>query len=198
MLMEHSTLKIVILGRKITSLSDDIADRHRALMRELVARGHEILYLERMQPGDAGRRDSEQSYERVDRYESILDLQQRFTQDIHNADCVIVGSYILDGVAIGEWLTSVVPGVTAVYDAETPRTLEKLEAGECEHLTPELIRRYDLYLSLSDGRVLKLIEQRYRSPRARHISGSSISSEHLALELETYIYEAAMSCAPRS
>jgi len=197
--MEHSTLKIVILGRKIASLSEDIVATHRALMRELVARGHQILYLERSQPGDSADTDPERSrYERVELYTGLADLQQRFTEEIHDADCIIVGSYIPESAVIGEWLTSIAPGVTAIYDAETPITLEKLEAGGTEHLTPDLIRHYDLYLSLTDGRALKLIEQQYRSPRARHISGSSISPEFAALELENYIHEATVSGASGS
>ncbi len=58
-------------------------------------------------------------------------------------------------------------GATAFYDIDTPVTLAKLERGDYEYLTPELIPRYNLYLSFSGGPTLTRLEQQYGSPCAR-------------------------------
>jgi spore maturation protein CgeB len=58
-------------------------------------------------------------------------------------------------------------GKTAFYDIDTPITLARLEAGQVEYITPELIRQYDLYLSFTGGPTLEKIQSRYASPMAR-------------------------------
>jgi spore maturation protein CgeB len=58
-------------------------------------------------------------------------------------------------------------GRTAFYDIDTPVTLAKLESGDFEYLSPELIALYDLYLSFTGGPVLARLEEEYGSPRAR-------------------------------
>jgi spore maturation protein CgeB len=70
-------------------------------------------------------------------------------------------------VAVGEWVTSTARGATAFYDIDTPVTLARLERGDTEYITPELIPRYDLYLSFTGGPTLDHIERRYGSPMAR-------------------------------
>src|ERR671918_752564 len=46
-------------------------------------------------------------------------------------------------------------------------TLAKLARGDCEYLSPALIRRYALYLSFTGGPTLEHLEQCYGAPRAR-------------------------------
>ncbi len=87
--------------------------------------------------------------------------------DIRAADLVVVGSYVPEGVAVGEWVTRTAKGITAFYDIDTPVTMSKLERGENEYLTPGLIPRYGLYLSFTGGPVLERIEREYGSPAAR-------------------------------
>jgi hypothetical protein len=51
-------LSIVVLGLSITSSwGNGHATTYRALVRELAARGHDVLFLERDQPWYAGNRD---------------------------------------------------------------------------------------------------------------------------------------------
>ena len=80
---------------------------------------------------------------------------------------MIVGSYVPDGVAVGELVTTAARGVTAFYDIDTPVTLAKLARGDHEYLSPGLIPRYDLYLSFTGGPTLRRLEREFRSPRAR-------------------------------
>jgi spore maturation protein CgeB len=70
-------------------------------------------------------------------------------------------------VAVGRWVTSEAEGIAAFYDIDTPVTLGKLARHDYEYISPELIAKYDLYLSFTGGPTLQLLENRYGSPRAR-------------------------------
>lgn len=162
-------LRIVILGLSITSSwGNGHATTFRGLARELNERGHDVLFLERDVPWYAENRDlPAPPFCRTELYADLPELKRRFRAEIRNADLVIVGSYVPEGVPVGEWVTSVARGVTAFYDIDTPVTLAKLESGDLEYLSPELIARYQLYLSFSGGPILDRLERVYRSPMAR-------------------------------
>jgi spore maturation protein CgeB len=100
-------------------------------------------------------------------YRGLAQLRQRYTRHVREADLVIVGSYVPEGVAVGEWVTETAEGVTAFYDIDTPVTLAKLAKGDFEYLSPHLIPRYDLYLSFTGGPTLRRIEKQYGAPMAR-------------------------------
>jgi spore maturation protein CgeB len=57
-------------------------------------------------------------------------------------------------------------GVTAFYDIDTPVTLAKLDRGDTEYLSPELIPQYGMYLSFTGGPTLRRLEREFGSPRA--------------------------------
>lgn len=161
-------LRIVILGLSITSSwGNGHATTYRGLMRELTRRGHQVLFLERDKPWYAAHRDlPHPPYGATCLYGSLDELRRRFTDDIRLADLVIVGSYVPEGVAVGEFIIATAQGLTAFYDIDTPITLAKLERGDYEYLSPELIPSYDLYLSFTGGPTLDLLETRYGAPRA--------------------------------
>lgn len=48
-----------------------------------------------------------------------------------------------------DWITNIAKGITAFYDIDTPVTLTKLAQNKCEYLIPQLITRFDLYLSFT-------------------------------------------------
>jgi len=168
-------MKIVILGLSVTSSwGNGHATTYRSLILGLYGRGHDIRFLEREAPWYAGNRDEPNpSGARTDIYHSLDELVRRYEQIVSDADLVIVGSFVPDGVAVGEWVTSVATGVTAFYDIDTPITIEKIRLaaagneGACEYLTPSLIRSYDMYLSFTGGPLLKEIESGFGSPEAR-------------------------------
>lgn len=162
-------MKIVILGLSITSSwGNGHATTYRGLVRELAARGHDVLFLERDVPWYAANRDlSRPPYGHTELYASLADLKDRFGQAVRKADLVIAGSYVPEGVAVGEWITAIAQGVTAFYDIDTPVTLAKLERGDTEYLSRALIPRYQLYLSFTGGPTLSRIERQFGSPRAR-------------------------------
>ncbi|MDQ3928864.1 MAG: glycosyltransferase, partial [Chloroflexota bacterium] len=162
-------LNIVILGLSITSAwGNGHATTYRGLVRELTARGHKVLFLERDVPWYASNRDlPSPPFGRTELYSSLAELKERFTTDVSDAGLVIVGSYVPEGVSVGEWVVQTARGATAFYDIDTPVTLAKLERGDMEYLSPELIPRYGLYLSFTGGPTLERIERQYGSPRAR-------------------------------
>jgi spore maturation protein CgeB len=80
---------------------------------------------------------------------------------------VVVGSYVPDGIAVGEWVTATAKKLTAFYDIDTPVTLSNLKNGRCEYLSIPLCSRYDLYLSFTGGPTLDFIERKLGSPCAR-------------------------------
>jgi spore maturation protein CgeB len=158
----------VILGLSITSSwGNGHATTYRGLVRELVNRGNDVLFLERDVRWYAANRDlSHPPYCRTKLYSSLRDLKRRFANEIRQADVVIVGSYVPEGVAVGEWVTSIATGVTAFYDIDTPVTLRKLQRREEDYLTENLIPRYSMYLSFSGGRILELLEREYGAQAA--------------------------------
>lgn len=162
-------LNIVILGLSITSSwGNGHATTYRGLVRELVRRGHEVCFLERDVPWYAENRDlPEPPYGTTSLYMSLQELQDCFARDIHAADVVIVGSYVPEGVAVGQWVLDNAGGCVAFYDIDTPVTLAKIEKGDYVYISPELISRYDLYLSFTGGPILTRIERELGSPMAR-------------------------------
>jgi spore maturation protein CgeB len=161
-------LRIVILGLSITSSwGNGHATTYRGLVRELAARGHDVLFLERDVPWYASNRDlPKPTHGRTELYGSIAELKRRFTGAVREADLVIVGSYVPEGACIGEWVTRTTRGVSAFYDIDTPVTLARLRHGELEYLTRALISRYDLYFSFTGGPTLERLEREYGAQAA--------------------------------
>ncbi|RNI29723.1 glycosyltransferase [Rufibacter immobilis] len=167
--MSQKPLNIVILGLSITSSwGNGHATTFRGLVRELRNRGHHILFLERDVPWYASNRDlPNPEYCQLELYQSLDDLQARFTEQVRDADFVMVGSYVPEGVAVGEWAINTAQGVTGFYDIDTPVTLAKLAREDYEYLHPRLIPMYDLYLSFTGGPTLEKLEKEFGSPMAR-------------------------------
>jgi spore maturation protein CgeB len=125
------------------------------------------LFLERDVPWYASNRDiADPDYCDLRFYRDLAELRQ-WREELAAADAVIVGSYVPDGVEVGRYVQEVADGVTAFYDIDTPVTLAKLERGDFEYLSPEVIPGYDVYLSFTGGPTLDWIEQHYASPAAR-------------------------------
>jgi spore maturation protein CgeB len=176
------TLNIVIMGLSITSSwGNGHATTYRALARALSDLGHSVTFLERDVPWYREHRDLENpTYCKIALYGSLIELAQTYSQSVLDADLVILGSYVPDGVAIGEWLTARATGITAFYDIDTPVTLAGLETNEIDYITPRLIPRFNLYLSFSGGPALGLIEDLYGSPLARALYCSADLRMHAA------------------
>ena len=162
-------MRLVVLGLSITSSwGNGHATTYRALLRQLNKLGCEIIFLERDSPWYAANRDASNfSFCRIELYRNLSDLRQRFAGIIRSADVVLVGSYVPDGASVGDWVISCTEGITAFYDIDTPVTLAKLERGDYEYLTPELIPKYRIYFSFTGGPILDQLQREYGSPAAR-------------------------------
>jgi spore maturation protein CgeB len=176
-------MKIVILGLSITSSwGNGHATTYRGLVRELAARGHEICFLERHLPWYADNRDLRRlPGVEIAIYRSVSALQRRHERVVREADAVIVGSYVPEGIAVGEWVRRFTEGVTAFYDIDTPVTLANLRRGACDYLSPELVPAYDVYLSFTGGPTLRTIEETFGAKRARAL--------HCAVDPQVYFPE---------
>ncbi len=185
--MTERRYRIAILGLSITSSwGNGHATTYRGLVRELSARGHEVIFLERDVPWYAHNRDLPQPpYGRTSLYASLDQLRDGGGQPVIEADVVMVGSYVPDGVAVGEWVMSNARGLKVFYDIDTPVTLARLERGECQYLTPELMSRYHLYLSFTGGPILDRIERKHASPMARVLYCSTDPNTYFPERRET-------------
>jgi spore maturation protein CgeB len=165
----ESHLKIVILGLSITSSwGNGHATTYRSLVKALAKRGNDVTFLERDKPWYAGNRDlPKPPFGRTELYASLRELKDRFTNKLRQSDLTIVGSYVPEGIEIGNWVLKTAGGVTAFYDIDTPVTLAKLERGESEYINRELVGRYDLYLSFTGGNIPLMIERKYDAPMVR-------------------------------
>lgn len=162
-------MKFSIIGLSVTSSwGNGHATTYRALLKELFALGHKVHFFEQDVPYYASNRDlAEPDFCKVHLYRDLQELQTDYKENIASSDVVIVGSFVQNGVAVGNWVCSIARGMTAFYDIDTPVTLAKLQQGDYEYLEPEQISRYDMYLSFSGGDTLDFLQEHYHSPRAR-------------------------------
>lgn len=161
--------QIVIFGRSITSSwGNGHATTYRSLVRALADRGHEVLFLERDVPAYADHRDlTHPAYARTVLYASLGEMRARFESVVRDADLVIVGSHVADGIDVGDWVQATARGATAFYDLDTPATLARLAAGDCAYLRADQVPGYQLYLSFTGGPTLARLERDFGAPRAR-------------------------------
>ncbi|HWE14659.1 MAG TPA: glycosyltransferase [Solirubrobacteraceae bacterium] len=165
-------MRVVLIGLSITSSwGNGHATNYRALVAELARRGHPVMFCERDVAWYAAHRDLPQppGCELV-LYDGPADLDEHAGDAVRDADLVIVGSYVPDGVAVAGWALNTARGAVAFYDIDTPVTLDKLARGDHEYLAPEVIPRFDLYLSFTAGPTLEALADRYgaRRPLAFH------------------------------
>ncbi|HVA92278.1 MAG TPA: glycosyltransferase [Chloroflexota bacterium] len=158
-------MKMVILGLSITSSwGNGHATTYRSLVHGLADRGHDILFLERDQPWYAENRDlPNPPFGRTALYGGLDELRARFADPVRDADLLIVGSYVPEGIAVAEWALAMARGVTAFYDIDTPITFEALGRGQCMYLDAALVPRFNLYLSFSGGPILAELARRYQA-----------------------------------
>ena len=178
-------MQITIIGLSITSSwGNGHATTYRGLVRELCRRGHAVTFLEHDKPWYANNRDlPEPPYGRTVLYQSVESLISDLRFEISDADAVIVGSYVPQGVEVGEWAIRTASGPVCFYDIDTPVTLAKLRRGDYEYLSPGLVPKYAAYLSFTGGPTLEVLESEFGSPRAMPL--------YCSVDSELYYPEAA-------
>jgi spore maturation protein CgeB len=167
-------LRIVVFGLSITSSwGNGHATTYRAFLRQMAARGHHITFFERDVEWYRENRDlTDAPYCDIRLYGSVEELVTRYATLVSKSDVAIVGSYVPDGIRVARCMVDHAPGVKAFYDIDTPVTISDLRAGRCQYLKPELIPKFDLYLSFTGGPILQEIENRFGAGCARLLACS--------------------------
>ena len=88
-----------------------------------------------------------------------LDELKKFARLVRDADAVITGSYVPEGILAGDWITATAKGISAFYDIDTPVTLRTMQRRECEYLNRKLLRKFDVYFSFTGGPVLDQLRE---------------------------------------
>jgi spore maturation protein CgeB len=162
-------VKYVILGLSITSSwGNGHATTYRSLVKALVQRGHQVLFLERDVPWYAEHRDLPvPPFGETHLYRDLTELEHEHAARVADADVVMVGSYVPEGIAVARWVLGAARGVTAFYDIDTPITVAGLLRGDLPYLERALVPRFDLYLSFSGGPMLARLERELKARAAR-------------------------------
>ncbi len=178
-------MRLVVLGLTLSSAwGNGHATTFRALLSSFAARGHQILFLERDKPWYADHRDlPNPDFCELHYYDSVAELDD-WRDVIAEADAVMVGSYVPEGVAVGAFVQEHARGVTCFYDIDTPVTLAKLARGDFEYLSPELIPGCDIYFSFTGGPTLARLESQFGSPQARALYCSVDATRYQPLPVE--------------
>ncbi len=173
-------LDIVVLGLSLSSSwGNGHATTFRALLRGLAAQRHSVLFLERDVPWYAAHRDlAEPDFCSLAFYDTIPALIARHGARLKQADAVIIGSYVPEGIAAIDAVAALRPKRLAFYDIDTPVTLAGLERGEEEFLARRQIPVFDAYFSFSGGAVLTRLERAFGARRALAL--------HCAVDPERY------------
>jgi spore maturation protein CgeB len=185
-------VKFAVFGVSLTSSwGNGQATTYRSLLRELVRRGHDVLFLERDRPWFKKDRDLSptSAYGRIGLYESLAELRDRYLDPVRSADVVMLGSSVPEGAFIADWIFKVARGLTAFYDTDTPVTLEQLLRSDTLHIARRHVSRFDLYLSVSVGPTLERLEREFGARRARPLFGSVDPEVHAPLPASAPIWD---------
>lgn len=160
-------LKLVFVGLSLSSSwGNGHATTYRALLKGLSAQGHDLVFLERDVEWYAAHRDMpEPDFCTLTLYRDLGGL--RGLLKLHaDADAVIIGSYVPEGVAVIDLAHSLSPRMLAYYDIDTPVTLANLSVGDEEFLARRQIPLFDIYFSFAGDRALQKLEDEFGAKRA--------------------------------
>ena len=151
-------MKIVIFGLAISSSwGNGHATVWRSLSRQLIARGHTVVFFERDVPYYASHRDlyclDGGTLRLYNSWSNIVDVAERESRD---ADVGIVTSYCPDAIAASEliWCS---PALRVFYDLDSPVTVASLRAGKpVPYIHPNGLAEFDVVLSFTGGAALEL------------------------------------------
>lgn len=166
--MKARSLSIVFIGLTLSSSwGNGHATTFRALLRGLDRRGHRLVFLERDMPWYASHRDlSAPDFCELRYYDTVAELRREYAAMIGEADAVVIGSYVPEGVAVIETVSSLCTGQLCFYDIDTPVTLAKLERGDREYLAQRQIPLFDIYFSFTGGPTLARLQEEFGARRA--------------------------------
>jgi spore maturation protein CgeB len=166
--MTSRSMDIVFLGLSLSSSwGNGHATTYRALLRGLHDLGSKVTFLERDVSWYADNRDLEEpGFCDLRYYGSISDLRTNHRQCLRDADIVVVGSFVPEGVAVIDTVAPLCTGSFCFYDIDTPVTLAKLTANDQEYLARRQVASFDIYFSFTGGPVLRRLHDEFGARRA--------------------------------
>jgi spore maturation protein CgeB len=162
-------VKLVIFGLSITSAwGNGHATTFRALVRELAARGHRVVFFEKDVRWYRHNRDLPQpQFCDLILYDDWKKIAQRARAELRDADVAMIGSYFPDSDPAIDSVSASPVVVKTFYDIDTPVTIARLRSqGRTEYLRAEQVPLFDIYFSFTGGPMLHEIEQRFGAPCA--------------------------------
>ena len=187
-------MKIVIFGLTISSSwGNGHATVWRSLCRELIGRGHDIVFFERDVPYYAAHRDLAAIDGGTLRlYESWSEIRNVAEEELREADVGIVTSYCPDAIAASELVWSS-PAIGVFYDLDAPVTIARLRAGEVVPYIPAGgLSEFDMVLSFTGGAALDALKVELGAREVAPLYGSVDPDVHRRVAPEE-MYRAALS-----
>ena len=159
---------LVVIGLTLSSSwGNGHATTYRALLRAFAAQGGRVTFLERDMPWYAAHRDlPDPDFARLHLYSDLAELRARFARRLREADAVLVGSYVPEGVDVIDWALETARGPVAFYDIDTPVTLGRLARGDEAYLARRQIPHFDAYFSFTGGPTLDRLCREHGARRA--------------------------------
>jgi spore maturation protein CgeB len=167
-------MKLVVFGLTISSSwGNGHATLLRALFRQLIARGHHVVFFEKDVAYYAAHRDlHELRGGKLVFYSSWDEAIATARHELADADAAMVTSYCPDGIAASE-LIGASSALRVFYDMDTPVTLSKLRAGEpLTYLDSSGLGEYDLVLSFTGGGALIALQEELGARKVAPLYGS--------------------------
>jgi spore maturation protein CgeB len=166
--MSKRGLDLVFIGLSLSSSwGNGHATTYRSLLKGLAARGHRVVFLECERPWYAENRDlADPEFCQLSYFEDVADLARRYAGLLGQADAVIVGSYVPDGVAVIDAAADLSTGKFCFYDIDTPVTLARLGEGDEEYIARRQVPLFDFYFSFTGGPVLARLRRQFGARRA--------------------------------
>jgi spore maturation protein CgeB len=187
-------MKIVIFGLTISSSwGNGHATVWRSLCRQLIGRGHDVVFFERDVPYYAAHRDLSAIDGGTFRlYESWSEIRDIAERELREADVGIVTSYCPDAIAASElvWHS---PAIRVFYDLDAPVTIARLRAGEIvPYIHPTGLGEFDVVLSFTGGAALDALKLELGAKEVAPLYGSVDPDVHRRVAPEE-MYRAALS-----
>jgi spore maturation protein CgeB len=147
-------MKLVVFGLSLSSSwGNGHATTFRALLRAFAERGHDVVFYEWDAPwyGGENRDLPSPAFCELKLYSSWEGVHVEAIQEARDADAVVVGSYVRDGIRVVDELAAGGVDPLFFYDIDTPVTVAHLRNGGAEYLRPDQVPLFTRYLSFTGG-----------------------------------------------
>ena len=169
-------MNLVIFGLAISSSwGNGHAALWRGLVKALSRGGHRVVFFERDTPWYAAHRDLVELPRpgRLVLYHDWTTVRAEARRTLASADAAIVTSDRPDARPATRLLLDSNVGIRCFYDLDTPVTLARVAAGESvEYLPGDGLGAFDLVLSYSGGKALRVLRTRLGARRVAPLYGS--------------------------